>query len=133
MVLDPVEALLSEALNSGLKILNPRDYLEKGQKKLNYKCNQCNKLLKMNPTNVRAGQGCKSCKISLFYAKNKRTSSNLVKKAKDCGLKILNPEEYIKTSQYLKYQCNCCGKITEKKVSNVAAGNAGCRACSKKR
>ena len=129
----PITLLISEARTANLKLLNPKAYLEKGESKLQYQCLLCKKNLLMSSLNVRKGQGCKSCKIHIHYQKNKKSKKELILEAKRQNLQIINPDEFIKTSQYLKYKCLNCGAIAQKKVSNVTTGAAGCRSCMSKK
>ena len=120
-----------ECINMGLD-LPVEDYVN-NKTKIKHKCQKCNAIYSQRPDHHLKGNGCKRCALeytaTLTRISKTRHEYELYCKKHGYDLPLSG---FTKSSDYIEFRCNNCGKLYTQRVSSHNSG-CSCQICANKK
>lgn len=116
----------------GYKLLSNKTDIVRNTSYIRYKCPKHGEF-EMRIANLLTGKKCPKCNLENRSCVYRLEQSEIIKRVKECGGNILNPQDYInQAEQNLKFICSDCGKVFISSFRNYTQhGGQVCPSCNK--
>ena len=101
--------------------------------KILHKCNSCNQIKPMCPSDLIQGKGCRLCSMKRVGGQNKKTHDDYLNEVQELhSSKIFVPQNYENDATKIEHVCTVCDYAWSATPTNILQ-NHGCPACARQR
>lgn len=123
--------LIEICKNEGYDLITPKSLIKRNSDYIEYKC-PIHGVQSMRIGNMLSGKRCPMCNLEYLRTTFQLSSNEVKRRIESCGMKIINPEEYINQgTKNLRVICPECGEEFLSSLSVITNRNGQfCPSCS---